>query len=96
MTYQQHPLSAAFPAMTVEEFEAYRDAVIPMPARIFDVLVETEWFKAMKTSQRVAYAATWCHWLARGSNQYVRRRSTQSPQYRAEVAQLAVRKAMHA
>ena len=84
MIRQAHPLSAAFPSMSMQEFAAYRDGVKPAPAHVIKALVATDWFQGLKKGQRAMYVSRWYHWLAVGSNQYVRRTHTGSPRYGAE------------
>lgn len=96
MAYVQHPLSAAFPAMTIERFEAIRDGVYPADNATIQALIASEWFKSLKKSQRAIYGAIWFHHLEVGSNQYVRRIKTNTPRYFAEQAQRAIQEAARA
>lgn len=83
---KQHPLSAAFPDMTTERFEAIRDGVYPADESILQALLASDWFKSLGASQRAIYGAIWFHHLEVGSNQYVRRIKTNTPRYAAERA----------
>jgi hypothetical protein len=92
----QHPLSAAFPAMPEDQFEAIRDGVIPASAQVLEALIASSWFQSLKKSQRAMYAVSWFHHLEAGSNQYQRRVKTNTTRYAAELAQRAIQEAAHA
>jgi len=87
MTYEQHPLSAAFPAMSVEQFEAYRDGVLPMTHEVRGALLASAWFRGLNKSQRAIYGVKWFHHLAVGSNQHRQRIKTNTKQFAAEQTQ---------
>lgn len=55
MTYQQHPLSAAFPRMTAEDFQALKDSIeqigVQNPITIFEGMVVDGWNRYQAASE---------------------------------------------
>lgn len=82
--------------MPVQVFERFRDGVVPAPPVVIRAMLDSEWFKGLKKSQRAMYVATWFHWLKRGSNQHKQIVRTDSPRYAAELAQAATARARRA
>ena len=93
MTYTQHPLSAAFPAMTAEEVDSRLNGEIPSDKSFIDAVTASDWFKTLNVAQRAMYVVSWYHWCDKGSNQYKKKISTRSPRYAAEVAQQVIQRA---
>jgi hypothetical protein len=93
MTYTQHPLSAAFPAMSDDELNARIDGVIPSSQQFIDRVIASDWFQGLKKSQRAAYAVRWFHFHAKGSNQHKCVIDTTTARYAAEQAQRVIQKA---
>lgn len=55
MTYKQHPLSAAFPAMNAEDFQALKDSIeaigVQNPITLFDGMVIDGWNRYMAAQE---------------------------------------------
>ena len=82
--------------MPVHVFERYRDGLVPPPPVVIQAMLECEWFRGLKKSQRCMYVVRWFHWLKRGSNQYKQILRIDSPRYVAELAQTAIERAARA
>jgi hypothetical protein len=93
MSYELHPLSAAFPAMPASELLALVDGVRPASHLEVKTMVASDWFKGLKKSQRAVFVSLWSPMAAASSNQHITTVETRSPRYAAEVAQQLISKA---
>lgn len=94
MNYTQHPLSAAFPAMSHEELMTRISGEIPSNSEFIDRVIDSDWFKGLSKSQRAAYAVGWFNFCDVGSNQHKTRITKISKRFSAEQAQIVISGAM--
>lgn len=92
---KQHPLSAAIPRLTAEEVTSLIDCegVVLLSKEEIKAATSLDWFKSLSKSRRAMFVVSVFDWLAKGSNQYVKKIHTKSPRHQARITQQAIARA---